>query len=109
MGSANQPLWRRTMALDHDTTSQVAAHEVLLNDPAFLQELVRAVLQRFLAAEMAEHLRAEPHERSEERRGHRNGYKARQVVTRAGTLRLIARQARAGPVETESLARYPRD
>lgn len=69
---------------------QAAAHEVLLNDPAFLQELVRGVLQRFLEAEMAEHLRAEPHERSEERRGYRNGYKGRQVGTRVGRYQRIA-------------------
>src|SRR5690625_2201738 len=108
MGSANQPLWRRTMALDHNTTSQVAAHEVLLNDPAFLQELVRGVLQRFLEAEMAEHLRAEPHERSEERRGYRNGYKGRQVGTRVGTLRLMVPQDRDGTFKTELFERYQR-
>ena len=96
------------MALDHDTTSQVAAHEVLFNDPAFLQELVRGVLQRFLEAEMAEHLRAEPHERSEERRGYRNGYKGRQVGTRVGTLRLMVPQDRDGTFKTELFERYQR-
>jgi putative transposase len=96
------------MALDYDTTSAAAVHEVLLNDPAFLQELVRGVLQRFLEAEMDDHLQAGRYERSEERRGHRNGYKDRQVGTRVGNLRLLVPQDREGTFKTELFERYQR-
>ncbi len=49
------------------------AQEILLDDPAFLREIVERVVQQLLEAEMTEHLGAAPYERSVTRSGHRNG------------------------------------
>jgi len=46
---------------------------------------------------MTEHVGTAPYERSEGRTGHRNGYKARTVRTRVGTLNLLVPQDRALP------------
>jgi transposase-like protein len=55
---------------------------VLLDDPAFLREIVdRKIvdrkLQELLEAEMTEHLGAAPYELATERKGHRNRHKMR--------------------------------
>jgi putative transposase len=58
----------------------------------------RAVLeflsQRILEAEATEHVGAGRHERSDERRGHRNGYKPRTLHGRMGALELQVPQVR---------------
>ena len=51
-----------------------------------LRQLLEAVVNQVLEAQVSEHLQAEPYERTEERRGYRNGYKPRQLTTRVGTL-----------------------
>jgi transposase-like protein len=43
-----------------------------------------------LEAEMTEHVGAAPHERTDARKGHRNGHKPRALRTRVGTLNLLA-------------------
>ena len=65
---------------------------ILLEDPAFLKEIVERVLQELLEAEMSEHIGAAPYERSATRSGHRNGYKPRTLRTRVGTLNLLVPQ-----------------
>ncbi len=81
---------------------------VAMEDPDFLRHLVERALQRFLEAEMTAHLHAARYERSEERRGHRNGYKPRQLHTRVGTLTLRVPQEREGTFSTQLFARYQR-
>ena len=51
--------------------------EALLDDPNFLKEILQKALQRILEAQMTAHIGAAPHERSQNRKGHRNGYKPR--------------------------------
>lgn len=82
--------------------------EALLDDPEFLRLLVQNLLQRFLEAEMAEHLQARPYERTTERKGYRNGYKSRQLKTRVGTLQLLVPRDREGSFKSELFARYQR-
>lgn len=82
--------------------------EALIDDPEFLREVVRTALQRFLEAEMSEHVGAAPHERSEARQGYRNGYKPRQLKTRVGTLELAVPQDREGTFRSELFNRYQR-
>ncbi len=65
------------MAEDHRRLAEEVVQGVLLDDPAFLREIVERVLQELLEAEMTEHIGAAPYERSERRTGHRNGYKPR--------------------------------
>jgi transposase-like protein len=54
-------------------------------------ELVANVAMR---EEAAVHVGAAPHERSDQRRGHRNGYKPRGLKTRVGELELSVPQVR---------------
>jgi transposase-like protein len=82
--------------------------ELLLDDPGFLRDLVERAVQTILEEEMSAHLGAERYERSDERRGYRNGYKPRTLTTRVGTLELLVPQDRDGSFSTELFARYQR-
>lgn len=82
---------------------------ILLDDPAFLKEIVERVLQELLEAEMTEHIGAAPYERTENRKGQRNGYKPRTLRTRVGTLNLAVPQDREGVFSTRLFARYQRN
>jgi putative transposase len=66
----------------------------LFTDPRRLLEVLKAVCQAAMAAEVAGHVGAGPHERSEARRGHRNGTKPRRLKTRVGELELDVPQVR---------------
>jgi putative transposase len=96
------------MAQLEDMRLPAAAREALVNDPTFLRQLVEAALNRFLDAEIAEHLQAGPYERSEARTGYRNGFRARQLNTRVGTLTLAVPMDRDGSFRTELFDRYQR-
>lgn len=76
--------------------------------PDFLRQLVQTYLQEYLEQEMACHLGALPYERTQHRRGHRNGYKPRQLNTRVGKLFLSVPQTRDGSFSTELFERYQR-
>jgi transposase-like protein len=72
---------KRKMAEDHRKLAEEVSQGVLLDDPGFLEEIVERVLQELLEAQMTEHLRAAPYERTENREGRRNGYKPRALST----------------------------
>lgn len=97
------------MAEDHRKLEKELAQEVLLDDPGFLKEIVRRILQELLEMEMTEHIGAAPYERSEYRKGQRNGYKPRSLRTRVGTLNLLVPQDREGTFSTKLFARYQRN
>ncbi|MGI6458764.1 MAG: transposase [Candidatus Hydrogenedentales bacterium] len=63
-------------------------------DGDVLKAMLEVMAQRLMEEELALHLRAERHERTQERRGHRNGYKGRRLKTRLGELALQVPQAR---------------
>jgi transposase-like protein len=48
------------MAQLEDMRLPAGAREALVNDPDFLRQLVEAALNRFLDAEITEHLQASP-------------------------------------------------
>jgi transposase-like protein len=96
------------MAKHQDTQLQGSTREALINDPDFLRDVVQGVLQRLLEEEMAQHLQAAPHERTDARKGYRNGYKPRQLKTRVGRLDLLVPQDRDGTFKTELFDRYQR-
>lgn len=79
-----------------------------VDNPEFLKELVQQYLQEYLEQEIALHIGALPYERTAGRRGHRNGYKPRQLNTRAGKLFLSIPQTRDGSFSTELFERYQR-
>ncbi len=79
-----------------------------INDADFLKQMVETYLQEYLDQEMVHHLNALPYERTGGRRGHRNGYKPRQLNTRVGKLFLSVPQDRDGSFSTELFDRYQR-
>jgi putative transposase len=81
----------------------------LLDDPEFLRQIVERMLQHLLEAEITEHLGAAPYQRTESRKGHRNGYKPRKLKSRVGTLELLVPQDREGIFSTSLFARYQRN
>lgn len=97
------------MAEPHSRHSQELVQQVLLDDPEFFREIVQKVLQQFLEAEITEHVGAAPYERTEHRKGQRNGYKPRTLRTRVGTLELMVPQDRDGSFCTALFARYQRN
>lgn len=80
----------------------------LLTSDRGLAELLEGVLNQVLEAEITEHLGAEPHERTPERRGRRNGHYPRSLTTRVGTLELWVPRDREGRFRTELFQRYQR-
>ncbi len=97
------------MTEDHRRVGAERAQEVLLDNPDFLQEIVRRVLQEFLEAEMSEHIGAAGYERSSTRSGQRNGYKLRTLRTRVGTLDLLVSRDREGIFSSRLFSRYQRN
>src|SRR5450432_4169146 len=85
-----------------------AVKELLAQNPDGLKELMRAVMQETLEAEMTDALGAAKGERSEGRLGYRSGYYARTLVTRVGKLELRVPQDRDDRFSTELFERYQR-
>jgi putative transposase len=85
-----------------------AAKELLKGNPDGLREIVRAVLQEVLEAEMTDALGAAKSERTAGRLGYRAGYYGRTLITRVGKLELRVPQDREGRFSTELFERYQR-
>lgn len=96
------------MAEQDGTELVAAAQAALLDDPAFLRDLVQGAVQAILEAEMEAHLGAGRYERVAGRTGYRNGAKPRTLHTRVGTLELRVPQDREGTFSTEVFGRYQR-
>lgn len=80
----------------------------LLRSDDRLRQLLEAMLNQLLQAEMTEHVQAAPNERTDTRRGYRNGSYRRGLTTRVGTLELEVPRDRAGTFQTELFERYGR-
>ncbi len=80
----------------------------LLGGQDGLAKLVETVLNQVLQAQVSEALCAQPHERSEDRAGYRNGTRTRTLYTRVGPVTLRVPQTREGGFSTEIFARYQR-
>src|SRR5271169_5683480 len=85
-----------------------AVNELFSKIPDGLREIVRAVMQEMLEAEMTDALGAEKGERTTARLGYRSGYYTRTLVTRVGKLELRVPQDRDGRFSTELFERDPR-
>jgi transposase-like protein len=85
-----------------------AAQELMQDNPDGLREIVRAVLQEVLEAEMTDALGAAKSERTAARLGYRAGYYGRTLITRVGKLELRVPQDRDGRFSTELFERYQR-
>jgi putative transposase len=82
--------------------------DLLAANPDGLREIVRAVMQELLEAEMTDALQAAKGERTPTRLGYRAGYYTRTLVTRVGKLELRVPQDRDGRFSTELFERYQR-
>jgi transposase-like protein len=80
----------------------------LLMDKEPLAKLIETILNQILEAQRTEHLKAKPHERTEDRQGYRNGSRVRTLTTRVGPLTLVVPQTRDGSFSTEIFRRYQR-
>ena len=73
-----------------------------------LRHFLQVMLQKLLEEEMTAFLGVEHYERSEDRRGWRNGYKPRTFNTRVGRLDLMVPKDREGNFQPELFERYQR-
>ena len=77
-----------------------------VDNPEFLREIIQNQLQEYLEQKIAQHIGAQPYERTESLCGHCNGYKPWQLNTRVGKLFLSIPQNRDGSFSTELFERY---
>ena len=85
-----------------------AVNDLFSTSPDGLREIVRAVVQEMLEAEMTEALGAGRSERTSARVGYRSGSYTRTLITRVGKLELRVPQDRDGRFSTELFERYQR-
>ena len=76
------------MTKSEGKTASATVKDTLLSNPDGLRDVIRAVMQEVLEAEMAEALGASKGERTPERLGCRSGHYGRTLVTRVGKLEL---------------------
>ncbi len=83
--------------------------ESRLGDEDILRSLVKIIISELLEEEVQSHLQAQTYERTEGRRGYRNGKKERTLMTRVGKLDLLIPQVRdCMPFRTIIFDRYQR-
>lgn len=80
----------------------------LFADQEGLKGLIEDVLNQILEAQQTEQIQAARYERTDERRGQRNGYRSRTMNSRFGQLELQVPQTRAGNIDTDMFQRYQR-
>jgi len=91
------------------TPTERFEHDVKRDVQARVREGVKAVLEEVLEEEMTEHLNAGYRELTPTRRGERNGYYQRNLLTPAGKIeRLTVPRDREGEFVTELFERYKR-
>lgn len=92
------------MAQQDQDSSIFDAVELLKNNGFDgLAEAVTVLINTAMSAERSEYLGARPYERTQDRRGYANGYKAKTVKTRLGQLPLRVPQTRDGEFYPQSL------
>jgi putative transposase len=82
--------------------------DYLIDQEDGLKKLLTWFLNLVMQLEAMEQINAEPYERVESRKAHRNGYKERSLKTRVGELQLKKPQFREIPFETKVFDRYSR-
>jgi putative transposase len=82
---------------------------VLLDQPDFMRDIITNTLQKMLDAQFEQHIGANKYERTEERRGYRNGTYERQLKTRVGNITLSICRDRDGTFQPHVFARYQRN
>jgi transposase-like protein len=84
---------------------EIQAH----TDGDVLKEMLRVMIHEVMEEEVVRHVGAEPYERTDGRKGHRNGYKGRKLNTRVGQLEFQVPQVRgAEPYHPLLFAKWQR-
>ncbi|GIO16732.1 IS256 family transposase [Cohnella xylanilytica] len=98
------------MAQYQITLDDQLLHQLFIGDSrdAGVAALLETVLNQVLKAQASEQLNAEHYQRTEERRGYRNGTYPHTLTTRVGKLTLSVPRFRDGTFSTELFARYQR-
>jgi len=78
------------------------------DNPEGVRRIIENYCQELVMAQMSEHLQAGWHERTESRKGRRNGCKPRRIKTRVGEISLQIPQARDGSFRTSLFETYQR-
>ena len=92
--------YRENCTLPESLLEQVAEQGL-----GVLPELVRIVINTAMQAEREQYLGAAAYERTDSRRGHANGYKAKTVTTQVGPVTFDVPQVREGGFYPEALER----
>lgn len=95
------------MAQYQITLNSEHLHE-LFGEGEGMARLLEQILNQVLQAQATEQLQAAPYERTEERKGYRNGTLPHPLTTRVGTLTLRVPRLRNGQFSTNLFARYQR-
>ena len=82
--------------------------DYLIDQDDGLKKLLTWFLNLVMQLEAMEQIDAEPYERADSRKAHRNGYKERTLKTRVGELTLKKPQFREMPFQTKIFDRYSR-
>ena len=82
--------------------------DYLIDQEDGLKKLLTWFLNLVMQLESAEQIEAEPYQRIESRKAHRNGYKERSLKTRVGELQLKKPQFREISFKTKVFDRYSR-
>jgi len=83
--------------------------EVLIDQPDFMRDVISGTLQKILDAQFEQHIGAYKYERTEERKGYRNGAYGRQLKTRVGSITLSVCRDREGGFQPQLFTRYQRN
>ena len=97
------------MALKQDNSASSKLQKYHLDDPEFLYVIVSSVLQQLIDSELKDHLSADSYERTDERKGYRNGSYPRTLKTRVGRIELQVPRDREGNFHTAIFERYQRN
>lgn len=73
---------------EYPNVYQVVVEQLIQHGPQSFREVVTTMMNQAMQIERSQFLGAAPHERSDDRRGHANGFKPKQVDTTLGTLNL---------------------
>jgi transposase-like protein len=87
----------------HCTLPNELLEQISENGLDYIPELIRILVNTAMQAERERHIGVGPYERSPERHGHANGYKAKTVTTRVGKIRFDVPQVREGHFYPEAL------
>jgi len=96
------------MTQQQSSNSVALVQQALLDDHNFLKILVEKTLQSILDNEFDAFLGASPYQRTDKRKGYRNGSYNRTVYTRVGPLELQVPRDRRGLFSTALFSRYQR-